>query len=122
MKKAVVVLSLLLGACSGIEELTGRAPIVDMRGVNQAQYAADLAECEGYADQVQAGRQVATGAVAGAVVGGVVGAVFGSSDTAQRTAGAGAVAGGAQGAGGAMQDRRRVLRNCLDNRGYNVLN
>ena len=113
---------LLAGGCAGVEELTGQEPIVDMKGVNQAQYADDLAECQGYADQVQSGRQVATGAAAGAVIGGVVGAVAGNSNSAARTAGVGAVAGGAQGAGGAMRDRRQVIRNCLENRGYVVLN
>ena len=108
----------LLTACAGADV----RPIVDMKGVNQAQYADDLAECQGYADQVQSGRQVATGAAAGAVIGGVVGAVAGNRNSAARTAGVGAVAGGAQGAGGAMRDRRQVIRNCLENRGYVVLN
>lgn len=115
---AVIVLT----GCRGVEELTGRDPIVDMKGVNVAQYETDLAECQDYADQVQTGRQVATGAAAGAVVGGAVGAIVGNSQTAARTAGVGAVTGGLQGAGGGMSDRRIVIRNCLRNRGYSVLN
>jgi outer membrane lipoprotein SlyB len=111
-----------LTGCRGVEELTGRDPIVDMKGVNVAQYETDLAECQQYADQVQTGRQVATGAATGAVVGGAVGAIIGNGRTAARTAGVGAVSGGLQGAGGGLSDRRRVIRNCLENRGYSVLN
>lgn len=123
MWRAFATVTLLLaGGCAGVEELTGRDPIVDMKGVDRAQYAADLEECRGYAEQVQSGRQVATGAAAGAVIGGAVGAIGGNRASAARTAGIGAVAGGAQGAGGAMRDRRQVIRNCLQNRGYVVLN
>lgn len=123
MLRVVAMVALLLaGGCAGVEELTGRDPIIDMKGVDREQYAADLAECRGYADQVQSGRQVATGAAAGAVIGGAVGAIGGNGASAARTAGIGAVAGGAQGAGGAMRDRRQVIRNCLQNRGYVVLN
>ena len=108
----------LLLACRATDD----RPIVDMRGVNQAQYYADLAECQAYADEVEAGRQVARGAVGGAVVGGAVGAVIGNSDTAQRTAGAGAILGASRGATSAMTERERVIRNCLRGRGYRVLN
>jgi outer membrane lipoprotein SlyB len=101
---------------------TDDRPIVDMQGVNIAQYNADLAECQVYADEVQAGRQVARGAVGGAVVGGAVGAAVGNSGTAQRTAGAGAVLGASRGAQSAMSERERVIRNCLRGRGYRVLN
>ena len=101
---------------------TDDRPIVDMQGVSIAQYNADLADCQAYADEVEAGRQVARGAVGGAVVGGAVGAAVGNSDTAQRTAGAGAVLGASRGAQSAMNERERVIRNCLRGRGYRVLN
>ncbi|OGT72939.1 MAG: hypothetical protein A3H44_01810 [Gammaproteobacteria bacterium RIFCSPLOWO2_02_FULL_57_10] len=119
MKALFIVIPLIvLTACAGAQ----RRPIVDMQGVNVAQYNQDLAECQSYAEQVEAGRQVAGGAVAGAVVGAAIGAVVGNSDTAQRAAGAGAVGGGARGAAGAMQERNQVLSNCLRGRGYRVLN
>ena len=108
----------LLAGCAA----TDTRPIVDMQGVSVAQYNVDLTECQAYADQVEAGRQVARGAVAGAVVGGAVGAAVGNSDVAQRTAGAGAVAGAARGTGSAVRERERVIRNCLLGRGYRVLN
>lgn len=120
MMRALILLVplIVLTSCAGAQ----RRPIVDMQGVNVAQYNRDLAECQSYADEVEAGRQVAQGAVAGAVVGAAIGAVVGNSDTAQRAAGAGAVGGGARGAAGAVQERNQVLRNCLIGRGYRVLN
>ncbi|MDO8273445.1 MAG: glycine zipper family protein [Gammaproteobacteria bacterium] len=119
MKALLVVIPLIvLTACAGVQ----RRPIVDMQGVNVAQYNQDLAECQGYADEAEAGRQVAGGAVAGAVVGAAIGAAVGNSDTAQRAAGAGAVGGGARGAASAVRERNQVLSNCLRGRGYRVLN
>ena len=118
-KILTVVCIASIGTCAGV----GRGePIVDMKGVNQAQYEADLAECKQYVAQVDAGGKVAGGAAAGAAVGGIMGAIFGNGGTAARGAGAGAVAGGARGAGSAIQERHQVLRNCLLNRGYRVLN
>jgi outer membrane lipoprotein SlyB len=119
LRSLLVGLLLLVGACAGMQ---GQEPIVDLKGVSQAQYDTDLAECKAYAEQVQAGRKVAGGAVVGAVLGGVLGAVVGDHDTAARGAGVGGIVGGAKGAGSAAQERRKVLRTCLVDRGYRVLN
>ncbi|MCZ6620111.1 MAG: glycine zipper family protein [Gammaproteobacteria bacterium] len=97
-------------------------PIVDMRGVDAVQYRVDLTECNQYAEQVSLGQRVGAGAIAGAVIGGAVGAAVGNSNTAQRSAGAGAVIGGARGGADGLRERRFVIRNCLRNRGYAVLN
>ena len=118
----VLSVALSLGACSSVERMTGSEPIIDTKGIDMVMYETDLAECEAYADEVQVGRKAATGAVAGAVVGGVVGAIFGNSSTAQRGAGAGAATGTLSGTGRGLEDRRRVIRNCLAGRGYRVLN
>lgn len=119
MRRLIVIalLPLTLLACRATD-----GPIVDMQGVNQAQYDRDLAECQRYADQVKVGREVAGRAAGGAVVGAAVGAAVGNSDTVQRGAGAGAVVGAARGARDAERERERVLRNCLRGRGYRVLN
>ena len=111
----LLMLTAALAACAS-------DPIIDPKGVNTAQYNQDLAECRVLADQVATGKQAAGGAAAGAVVGAVVGAAVGNSDTAQRAAGAGATLGAAKGTGRAMNERERVVRNCLRGRGYNVLN
>lgn len=107
--------TLLLTACA-------QQPIIDTKGVNMTTYNQDLRECEAYADQVQIASKAAGGAVAGAVVGAVIGAAVGNSDTAQRGAGAGAAAGAARGTGRGVHEKRQVVRNCLRNRGYAVLN
>ncbi|MEQ8857520.1 MAG: hypothetical protein RIC56_02625 [Pseudomonadales bacterium] len=113
----VCLMLILATGCAG-----RRGPIVDMRGVDAAQYRLDRMECQEYAEQVAVGGRAAGGAAAGAVVGGLIGAAVGNSDTAKRTAGAGAVVGGARGTGDAVQERQMVVRNCLRNRGYAVLN
>ena len=101
--------------------LPGR-PIVDMKGVNSAAYQTDLAECHEYAKEVEAGKQVAIGAVAGAAVGGLMGASVGNGEAARRSAGAGATYGGARSGIRALHESNKVVRNCLRNRGYKVLN
>ena len=119
----IVILFLgLLSSCRQVDEITGTRPIVDTKGIDLEIYEADLQECYVFADDVQAGRKVATGAATGAVVGGVIGAVAGNSSTARRGAGIGAATGTLRGAGDAMQERERVVKNCLSYRGYLVLN
>lgn len=113
--------ALVLAGCAG-RHGHGGGPIVDMKGVDPAQYRIDRMECQDYAEQVAVGGSAAGGAAAGAVVGGLIGAAVGDSDTAKRTAGAGAVVGGARGTGDALRERQMVVRNCLRNRGYAVLN
>ncbi len=113
MKKLLVGLLVLAGCAN--------EPIVDTKGVNPAQYQQDLAECREYAARVDTGTAAATGAAVGAAVGGVLGAVIGDSDDAQRGAGVGAVSGGTNAALSAEERKRRVLYNCLRQRGYKVL-
>jgi outer membrane lipoprotein SlyB len=114
----MILITAFLTACSATDD----RPIVDMQGVSTAQYNSDLVACREYADEVEAGRQVARGAIGGAVVGGAIGAVVGNSDTVQRTAGAGGVIGAARSTSDVMRERETVVRNCLRGRGYRVLN
>jgi uncharacterized protein YcfJ len=100
----------------------GRDPIVDMKGVDPVQYEEDLAVCKQYAEQVGVARDTATGALVGAAIGGLAGAAADDSDSAKRAAGVGAVVGGAHGAFSGIEERDRVIRSCLRNRGYAVLN
>jgi len=94
--------------------------VIDPTGVDMGMYHQDLAECQEIAKQVPG--QAVGGAVGGALVGGAVGGIVGNSTTAQKGAGAGAVVGGARGARAARQERQLVVKNCLRNRGYAVLN
>lgn len=105
---------LLCGAC-------GNRPIVDMKGVDRAKYEQDLAECRTYADEVQVAQKAAGGAAAGAAVGAVLGAIWSDSGVGESAA-SGAVLGGAGGTADGVSERDRVVKNCLRNRGYPVLN
>lgn len=124
MKFVVTLLCLtsLLVSCRQVDEITGNRPIVDTKGIDPEVYESDLQECYVFADDVQAGRKILTGAATGAVVGGVIGAAAGNSETAKRGAGVGAASGTLSGTGNVMQERQRVVRNCLLGRGYLVLN
>lgn len=108
---------ILLGGCASKQRI-----IIDRQGTDLSQYSRDLAECRQYAEEVPAGEETAKGAAGGAIIGAAVGAIFGDSRTAARGAGAGAVTGGARGAGKAGNEKDRVVKNCLRNRGYRVLN
>lgn len=107
---------LILAGCAA------RKPLVDMKGVDQAQYETDLAECEKYAEQVGGpGAGAAGGAVIGGAIGYGVGRAVGVRDPSAIGRG-GAVAGGAKGAGKGARNRHEVVSKCLTGRGYKVLN
>ncbi|MDX1696815.1 MAG: hypothetical protein R3308_00935 [Thiohalobacterales bacterium] len=110
------VMILLLTACSS------QRIIVDRQGTDMSGYDRDLAECRDYAEQVPAGQEVAKGTLGGAIIGGALGAIVGDSRTAQRGAGAGALGGAVRGGSSAGNEKDRVVKNCLRNRGYRVLN
>lgn len=114
-KPIVVFLLLATAACASKQQV-----IIDPAGVDMGKYQQDLTECQQISEQVE--QKAAGGAVAGAVVGGLVGAALGNSGTAGRMAGAGAVVGGASGVGATQQEKDQVVKNCMRNRGYSVLN
>lgn len=126
-RSVLLLLALCLGGVSacrspGTAGVWRGEPIVDMKGVNVATYQADLAECRAYTQQVAVLPRTAGTAVAGAAVGAAVGAVLDGKDGAARGAGVGAVTGAVRGVAGGLRERRHVLRNCLQGRGYRVLN
>lgn len=96
--------------------------IVDTQNVDQARYRQDLEQCQAYAEQASTGKKVASGAAGGAAVGGVLGAIFGNRTSVARGAGTGAVIGGTQGAVSGAESKHQIVRNCLQGRGYQVLN
>ena len=114
--RTALVLFLLLGVgCAGKSK-----PVIDPAGVDMTSYEKDLAECEQVALQVEqkAGEQ----GLGGALVVGAIGAVLGGSDGAKKGAGVGLIGGAAEGAGDTNRERSTVVKNCLRNRGYKVLN
>ena len=115
MKVGIVYTSvvLLLAGCAN-------EPIVDRRGVDEAKYQADLAECHTYANQVNTAAETAERGAIGAVIGASVGAVVGGGLSAEQGAGAGAIAGGTEGFKEAEDRKEEVLHRCMTSRGYRV--
>jgi len=116
LRMTIVALFALVGACTTTDEI-----IIDPKGVNMTRYEDDLADCQGFAEQVAVGEKTAKGAASGAVLGGATGAVVSRRDPAEDAA-AGAILGGAKGLNEGERDKVRVVKNCLRGRGYRVLN
>lgn len=96
--------------------------IIDTQGVDMQQYRYDMEDCEGYATQVAVASKAAKTSAGGAILGGVVGAIVGDSSTAAKGAGVGAVTGAVKGTSSGYKERKKVVKNCLRGRGYQVLN
>jgi len=109
----LVTVMIFLGALSACSY----QPAVDPHGVDMAHYDADRAYCRDIARQARSGEKVAGGALIGAAVGAATGAVVGE---AGEGAAIGAITGTAGGALGAGQERNRIVRNCMRDRGYRV--
>jgi len=107
---------LVVAGCTTTSEI-----IIDQKGVNMSRYEDDLADCEGYAEQVAVGQKAAKGAASGAAVGGAIGAVSGGRDAGEGAA-IGAITGVTKGLSEGERDKVRVVKNCLRGRGYRVLN
>ncbi|HEY0523373.1 MAG TPA: glycine zipper family protein [Stellaceae bacterium] len=117
---AAPMLAAILAGCAGGD------PVIDTRGVDQTRYRQDLADCRTYTDSVSTGGRAASGAAGtallGAALGAVTGAVTGDPGAgAAIGAGTGGIFGGASGAGNAAGEKGTIVRNCLRNRGYAVL-
>ena len=110
----VLMLTGLLCGCSAHPD-----PIIDQRGVNMDLYAADLAECESYADPISVGKGAAKGAAGGAAVGAATGMIGGD---VYRGTGYGAIFGATRYGNEADREKRNVVKRCLSGRGYRVLN
>ena len=118
---ALIACVFFIAACTGFSDPSGA--IVDLKGVDREQYEVDLADCQGYANEVPLGKHVGTGAAAGAAVGAVGAAVSGANKTGiGQSAGIGAVYGGTIRGMGAVGEKQQVLRECMKGRGYRVLN
>lgn len=112
--------TLLIAACSSQPRTPGGV-IIDKRGVDPTRYAADLNECATYAEEVRGADKVVANSAGGAVVGGAVGSIYKSGSTS-RGAAAGAVTGAVKGVAETGNERSLVIKNCMRERGYVVLN
>jgi outer membrane lipoprotein SlyB len=119
MKTRLIVLTplIFLAACA----VTDQAPVVDMYRVDSAQYETELAQCQEYANQFDAKQEVVLRSVIGFVAGAAIGSIFGNADVIESFAGAGAVSGATQGSVNSIDSRNGIIRNCLRNRGYQIL-
>ena len=136
-KQKFTLLFSLLIAIPVFAQAQNNAPnvIVDMQGVDPAQYNADLQACQGAGTQVQAQdpeREAVAGTTArGAAVGAAAGAISGNSGSqgAKTGAAVGVVAGTSRNAKNRREAKKQtkdeqdmVVKNCMRGRGYNVLN
>jgi hypothetical protein len=99
-------------------------PLIDPKTSRHPEnYDTDLAECRALArGEPGAGAGAAVGAAGGAIVGAAVASATGRGEHAGRAAGGGAVVGAAGGAGRGARGQRGIVRNCMQGRGYSVLN
>ncbi len=118
MAKALISLLLLSLAITGCARHS--KIIIDPQGVDMAQYQADLAQCKQLSEQVDP--KAAKGAVGGAIVGAIAGEIIGGRRSTEIGAGLGALKGGVVGGAATKRERTRVVKNCLRNRGYQILN
>ena len=116
IRYCITLLAIAVGAgCAGSSK-----PIIDPTGVDMEQYDIDLAECEQISEQVE--QKAGTSAAGGALIGGLIGAITGDTTRAVKGAGVGGVIGGAKGAGSTDKEKESVVKKCLRNRGYQILN
>lgn len=109
-------IALVLGACASYR------PVVDSKSIHDAvQYEHDLSDCQRYADQVSPGAGTVVGAILGAAFGAAVGYIAGDADLGV-SAGLGALGGAVGGLGNGVRDQKDVIRICMRDRGYSVLN
>lgn len=117
---SVALIGSLVTGCATYE------PIIDPKGVDQARYRQDLAECQALARQVSPAREALGGALLGAAAGTALGAVTGAAvgspgKGAAIGAGAGGLTGAGVGAAGGAEGQAQVVQRCLSGRGYRVL-
>jgi outer membrane lipoprotein SlyB len=120
MKRFILIIGIacitLIAGCAAHRS----KPVIDPVGVDMTRYEADVTECEQIATQVE--QKAGAGAAGGAVVGGLIGAIVGGRKSAVAGAGVGAVSGGARGTAATQREKSTVVKNCLRNRGYKILN
>jgi len=118
-KSLAVFVAVSLTACAG----ASYRPVIDSQGVSNQAYEADLAQCQRYATQVASGPdRAAFGAVAGALIGLAFAALAKDKAYNGLYAGVGAASGASGGAVAGESEQRNIIKSCMANRGYRVLN
>lgn len=131
LKALLFVLVLFVTGCSTTPQRITYEPIVDRDGWSAEgviQYNYDHGQCKTYAREISPTKRSLGSLLAGAAFGALLGsAMYGSAGAdAGRGAAIGSVSGGtlagAYGMRDAFAEQAKVLRNCLQGRGYSVLN
>lgn len=129
MKTALLITTLCLFHGAAIANV-----VIDKSGVDEKDYTYDLHQCTELSNQAQKDKVeggMVSGAVKGAAVGAAVGAISGGSGSSGAKTGAGVgVAGGFLSKNSSKRaaeksyqaEKQTILRNCMTNRGYVVLN
>lgn len=122
MKKSLsIILAISLTACANTG--SNYQPVIDSKGVSTQQYQTDLYECQQHARQVSsAGERAAVGAVLGVGLGLLFAALLKDNSYRGSYAAVGGLAGAGGGAQAGEQEQRNIIKTCLHNRGYSVLN
>jgi len=117
MRRLVIVaVALLSTGCATYR------PVVDIHDRQEANaYERDLHDCQHYARSVDPAGSAIIGAFIGSVVGAAFGAAVGDRSVALDLARVGAIEGGVAGAANGAGTQLDIIRNCLLERGYRVL-
>jgi len=125
MKYSLLIFLALLA--TGCASTTGYRPVVDTYGDRNAyRLNQDASECQQLANESSVGKGVATEGLTGALIGGALGAatgaIVGNPATGAALGGTiGGIGGATKGGIEADQTYKRIYRNCMHNRGHNVL-
>jgi uncharacterized protein YcfJ len=122
-RRVAPLLAALVAAVGLLSACATYRPLVDMNDVtDRGQYEHDLADCQNFAAPVSPSATAGAGAVFGAILGAALGAAVGDRDLALEAARLGAVEGAVAGGMAGADDQVQIIRNCMDGRGYLVLN
>lgn len=117
------LLAAMVAAVGMLTACAAYRPLVDMRDVtDRGQFERDLADCQNFAAPVSPGASAGVGALLGAMMGAALGAAVGDHELAVEAARFGALEGAIAGGAGAADTQVQIVRNCMDGRGYLVLN
>ena len=122
MKQALIIFlassALLLQACAS------RISVVESADVSKEQLEADMAECRQYANEYDGRAQITESVLLGAFLTGLQAWIASDGDHGYTNASAiyGGIEGGAIAASDVAHERDYIVKNCLSERGYIVLN
>lgn len=125
-KRLAVILICFFLMTLGCSTTTDYRPVVYPENVKMDQYEKDLAECKAISQQKspvkEGAKGTAIGAAAGALLGLGIGSLAGEAGKgAAIGAGAGALAGAAGGGAKGLSEQKKIIRNCMTQKGYKIL-